>query len=123
MVELCGFFRNRVEVDKGILGVVFEAFSDGELGVRTNDVALFGGPANNWIVSFLVSALPPISNWSPNQMLGTPTVEAQNGALKPPPTCLGLEVPNLENLGIGDLPGMSTNSIMSFHNHTSMLVH
>ena len=56
-------------------------------------------------------------------LLHTPAVEAQNGPLKPPPACLGLEVPNLEILRIGDLPGMSTNSSTPFHNHASILAH
>ena len=60
---------------------------------------------------------------SPNQNLITPTVEAQNGPLKPPPTYLGLKVHNLHILQVVDLPGMSTNSIMPFHNHASILVH
>ena len=72
---------------------------------------------------FSLKGPPPIQNRSSNQMLGTPTVEAQNGPLKPPSTCLGLKVPDLEILRIGDLPGMSTNSIMPFYNHASMLVH
>ena len=70
-----------------------------------------------------LSGPPPMQNWSPNGILGTPTVEAQNGAINPPLTCLGLEVPNLEILRIGDLPDISTNSIMPFHNHASILVH
>ena len=69
---------------------------------------------------FLVTS--PIKR-SSNQILGTPTVEAQNEPLKPPPTCLGLEVPNLEIMRIRDLPEMSTNAIMPFHNHASILVH
>ena len=34
----------------------------------------------------------------------------------------GLDVPNLHILWIGNIPGMSTNSIMPFHNHVSSLV-
>ena len=61
---------------------------------------------------------------SPTQMLGTPNFEAQNGPLNPPSTNLGLEqVPNLQVLRIVDLPGMSTNSIMRFHNVVPIFVH
>ena len=56
-------------------------------------------------------------------MLGTPSVGTQSEALKPPPTCLGLEVLNLDILQMGDLPGMSTSSIMPIHIHVSILVH
>ena len=56
-------------------------------------------------------------------MLGTPTVEAQKGPFKLPPIFLGLKVLSLQILKIGDLPGMSNNSIMPFHTHASILVH
>ena len=40
-----------------------------------------------------------------------------------PPTFLGLDVPSLHILPVREIPGMSTNSIMSFHNYVSKLVH
>ena len=73
---------------------------------------------------FFLSRPPPIQNWSPNQNLGTPSVVSQNGPLlKSPPTYLGLKVHNLQILQIVDLPGMSTKSIMPFHNVDPILVH
>ena len=59
----------------------------------------------------------------PNQNLITPSDGTQNGPIKPSPTYLGLDVPNLQILKIGDIPGMSTSSNMPFHNHVSKLVH
>ena len=76
-----------------------------------------------WWWFFILSGSPPIQNKSSNQNLGTPSVGTQNEPLKPPPTFLGLDVPNLQILQIGDIPGMSTSSIMPFHNHVSKLVH
>ena len=38
-------------------------------------------------------------------------------------TYFSTDVPNLEILSIGDIPGMSSNSIMTFHNYVSTLVH
>ena len=38
-------------------------------------------------------------------------------------TLFRLDVPNLELLNIGDIPGMSPNFIMPFHNDVSKLVH
>ena len=66
---------------------------------------------------------PTIQFWPPNQNLGTPSVGSQNGALTPPPTYLGLDVPNLQILSIGDIPGMSTSSKIPFHNVDPTLVH
>ena len=60
---------------------------------------------------------------SPNQKIGNPSVGTQNGPLKPPPTCLRLDVPNLQILQIGDISDMLTNSIMSLHNVDSILIH
>ena len=40
-----------------------------------------------------------------------------------PLTCLGLDVPNLQILNMGDMPGISTSSIMPFHNVDPKLVH
>ena len=65
----------------------------------------------------------PIQNKSPTQKIDTSTDEEQNGPLNPPPACLGLGDPNLQILRIRDLPDMSTNFIMSFHNHASILIH
>ena len=65
---------------------------------------------------FFLSGPPTMQNNPPNQMLGTPSFGSQNGPLKLPPTYLGLGVPNLQILRIGDIPGMSTNSIVPFQN-------
>ena len=42
-------FRHHVEVGKGILDVIFKAFSNVEERVRVDDVAGLGGPAENFI--------------------------------------------------------------------------
>ena len=73
-------------------------------------------------VSFL-NGPPTIQTSPPNQILGTPSFGSQDGPLKPTPTDLGLDVPNLQILRIGDIPGMSTNRIMQFHNVDPKLVH
>ena len=73
--------------------------------------------------TFFLSGSPLIQNRTSNQIWGTPSFEAQNGPLKPPPTYLGVKVHNLQILQIVDLPGMSTSSNMPFHNHASKLVH
>ena len=72
---------------------------------------------------FFLSRPPPIQNWSPNQNLGTPSVGIQNESLKLTLTCLELDVSTLQILQSGDMPGMSTSSIMPFHNHVSKMVH
>ena len=74
-------------------------------------------------VVFFLSGPPTIQYWSLNESLSTPSVGTQNGPLKPPLTRLGLHVPNLHILHIWDIPGMTTSSIMLFHNHVSKLVH
>ena len=63
------------------------------------------GVGQRWVFSH--GGSPPIQNTSSNQILGTPTVGSQNRPLKPPPTFLELDVPNLQILQIGDIPGMS----------------
>ena len=72
---------------------------------------------------FPLSGPPPIQNWPPNYHLGTSSIGSQNGPLNPPQTYLGLKVDNLQILQIVDLPGMSTGSIMLFHNVDPELVH
>ena len=74
-------------------------------------------------VTCFLSGPPAIQKGTPNKNLGTPSFGSQNGPLKPPSTYLGLKVPNLQILRIGDLSGMSTSSIMSFHNVDPKLVH
>ena len=38
-----------VEVGKGVLDVIFKAFSNVELGVMANDVTVLDGPAEDFI--------------------------------------------------------------------------
>ena len=72
---------------------------------------------------FFLSGPAHIQKCSPTQSSSTPSVGSQNGPLKPHPTYLELKVHNLQVLRIVDLPSMSANSIMPFHNHVSKLVH
>ena len=74
-------------------------------------------------IGVFLSGPPPIQTWSPHQSLGTLSVGSQNRPLKPPPIYLGLKVHNLHILQSVDLPGISTNYIMSFHNVDPILVH
>ena len=74
-----------------------------------------------WIFSLQHPA--PIQNGTPNQILGTPTFGSQNRPIKMPPTYFRLDVPNLEILPCGDIPSISTNSIMPFHNVDPKLLH
>ena len=68
-------------------------------------------------IVFFLSGSPPIHNWSPNQILGTPSFGAQKGPFKVPPAFLGLAVRILQILNCADMPGiMSTSSIMPFNN-------
>ena len=73
--------------------------------------------ASTWACTgiFFLSGPSLIQKKPPNQNLGTSNFDTQNGILKPPLTFLGLNIPNLQILPIGDIPGMSTNSIMLFH--------
>ena len=57
------------------------------------------------------------------QFLGNPVFDTYLGLLKITMTLFRLDVPNLEVLKIGDIPGMSPNSIMPIHNDVSKLVH
>ena len=72
---------------------------------------------------FFLSESPLILKKSPNKMFGTLRFGSLNGPLKPLPTYSSLDVPNLEMLPSGDMPGMSTSSIMPFHNVDPILVH
>ena len=40
---------HHIEVAKGVLDVIFKAFSNAELGVRANDVTVLDGPAEDFI--------------------------------------------------------------------------
>ena len=57
------------------------------------------------------------------QTLGGPIFDTHLELLKITPTFFRSNVPNFEILQVGDIPDMSSNSIMSFHNDLSMLVH
>ena len=72
---------------------------------------------------FFLQRPAPIQNGTPNQNLGTPTFGSQNRPIKVPPTYFRLDVPNLEILPRGDIPSISTNSIMPFNNVDPKLLH
>ena len=57
------------------------------------------------------------------QISGDPVFDTHLELLKLTLTYFSTDVPNLEILSIGDIPGMSSNSIMTFHNYVSTLVH
>ena len=58
--------------------------------------------ASPLLMSFSYIAHPAhIQKYSPNQKLGTPNFGSQNWPLKPPPACLGLDVPSLQILQMG----------------------
>ena len=59
----------------------------------------------------------------PTQILGGPVFGAHLELLKIALTFFNTDVPNLESLPMGDIPGMSSNFIMLFHNYVSKLVH
>ena len=56
-------------------------------------------------------------------MLGGPIFEARLELLKLTLTFFSMDVPNLEILLTGGIPGMSSKSIIPFHNLASKLVH
>ena len=60
---------------------------------------------------------------SPTHILGGPVFGSHLELLKLSLSFFRLDVPNLEILKIGDIPGMSSNSIMPFHNLDPKLVH
>ena len=72
---------------------------------------------------FFLKGPPLIQKTSPNQILGTLSFGTQKGQFKVPPTFLELAVRILQILNCADIPGMSTSSIISFHNSTPKLVH
>ena len=79
-----------------------------------------GSPA----VVFSLRGLALVQKTSSNRNSGTPSFGSQNWPLNPSrPSCLGLDVPNLQILAIGDMPGMSTSFIVPFHNVGPKLVH
>ena len=73
--------------------------------------------------AFFLVGPPPIQNASSNQILGTPNFGSQNRPLKPPPTYLVMNVPNLQILNMRDMPGISASSIIPFHNVDPKSVH
>ena len=54
--------------------------------------------------------------------MGTPSVASQKDLLEVLPAFFRFNVPNLQILQIGDIPSLSTNFIIQFHNHDAMLV-
>ena len=60
---------------------------------------------------------------SSTQIWGTPSFGAQKLPFNVPLTVLKLAVRILQILNFADIPGMSTSSIMSFHNSAPKLVH
>ena len=60
---------------------------------------------------------------SPTQNLGSPVFDTYLELFKITMTLFRLNVPNLEILKIGDMPGMSPNFIMPFHSLDPTLVH
>ena len=72
---------------------------------------------------FFLASPPLIQKTPPTQILGTPNFGAQNGPLNFLPTFLKSTVRILQILNFADIPGMSTSSIMSFHNSAPKLVH
>ena len=56
------------------------------------------------------------------QISGDPVFDTHLELLKLALTFCRLNIPNLEILKIEDIPGISFNSIMSFHNDVSILV-
>ena len=60
---------------------------------------------------------------SPTQMSGGPVFDTHLEFLKLSPSFFRLDVSNLEILKIEVIPGMSSNSIMPFHNDVSKSVH
>ena len=75
------------------------------------------------VVSFFLQRLALIQNTTPTQHFGIPTFGSQNRPIKIPPTYFRLDVPLLEILPSGDIPSMSTNSNMPFHNVDPKLLH
>ena len=73
--------------------------------------------------AFFLVAPPLIQNRSPTKIFGTPSFGAQKLPFNVPPTVLKLAVRILQILNFVDIPGMSTSSIMSFHNSAPKLVH
>ena len=72
---------------------------------------------------FLLQRPALIQNTTPTKNLGIPTFRPQNRPIKIPPTYFGLDVPFLEILPSEDMPSMSTNSSMPFHNVDPKLLH
>ena len=74
-------------------------------------------------VSFFPGGAASHTKKQPNQFLDTPSFRAQKGLFKAPLTFLGLAVCIQQILNFADIPGMSTSSIMPFHNVDPKLVH
>ena len=72
---------------------------------------------------FFLGGPPLVQKKSPTQISNSPVFDTHLELLSITLTLFSTDVPNLEVLPIGDIPGMSPNSIMPFHNDVSKLVH
>ena len=72
--------------------------------------------------SLILRGSSPTQNKSPHQISGTATIGPRKGPFKVPLIFLWLDVPNLQILMIGDIPCMSTISVMPFHNHDTKMI-